>query len=834
MSGISHLEARASLSLRQCAQKYPDRLAIACGEEKFSSLEFDQMVSAFALRLSRLPKQETFLPMILGADIGSVIAYLAALRSRTPIAFIDSNIGAKPLSQVMKRLRNPTHAVIAKQESSALIDADISITLVGRDQISDFKSPNADLQSSASVLFTSGSTGEPKGVVWDWEIFDSMWQNIHDFFTPQGEDIRLGSFASLGFTSGVYQSLGATLGIEFHLFNAKSSPEKIISQVNKSRITNLEISPTFAEFLHDNRAQSSLFESVNEIITYGEGLQWKQVDKIRAITGNRSRIVTTYGASEAPLAQVRNRIEVSDAILVGKVPIGDLKNAPNLDLLAFEPDSDLSEIVISNHIAQKYFENESLTAQKFYLDSHGVRWYRSGDIATKNLDGIITHAGRVDDLVKINGRLIDPSESEAAIRAMSGVQKVVVLPWADTQGKVSLVAHIVLEPESLVQPSEIYSYLTKNISSHLMPSKLVEHQEIPMTVNGKIDRKFLLSKDWPRWRESGPTESLDPYERFVLEQLRVLLHKADLSLNEDIFGAGMDSLNAVELEVIADNSGFPGLSEPIFLEHRTAGAIAKYLASYAKTTDDSVIHVNQNGKNPPIFIFPGAGATSMQYREFSESMGLNQPLIFISHIGLQAQRKGDESIEVMAQSAKEQISQIYPEGQLYFLSHSAGSQVAIAAGILLASENRKVKVVSLDAVWIANRLSMSARQIYIQSLTRRLAKILKITPRSIQKSLAWRLQARKSENVHKYFGDIAQVLNDHVFSESPTFPIHMLYCDEKQQFKYWKQLPFLSYEQIEGNHVSLLERQYLPELIVKINRFFSIENSSLVSNKPRN
>ena len=126
--------ALSAQSLRKLASSLPDSLAIAFDNERISKLEFSEMVNALAQRLSQLPKSSTFLPVVVGTNISSVILYHAAILSRTPVALIDGNINQVYLEKILSKLAKPRHVVITAPEFSSLLTPEIEQIHIERDR----------------------------------------------------------------------------------------------------------------------------------------------------------------------------------------------------------------------------------------------------------------------------------------------------------------------------------------------------------------------------------------------------------------------------------------------------------------------------------------------------------------------------------------------------------------------------------------------------------------------------------------------------------------------------------------------------------------------------
>ena len=811
-------EALSSISLREIALKNPNQISLASESEEITALELNQVVNSFAQTLSEIPRAPRYLPILLGPNVNSVIAYHAAIRSRTKFALIDSNINSNYLNSILSRLGNPEVLINTNTEIMELTGCEqISIS---RDKLQNFTIPQVDLDESASVLFTSGSTGQPKGVIWDWNTFDTLFEVNRNYMLTRGESSKIGRFSSLAFTAGARQAMSVTLGHQLFMLNSMNSPDDIINFINDKEITDLAFGTSFGERLFEAKSPSLSFNSVSEVTIYGESVNWVQVSKFRKLTANRASITNIYGATEAPGTSIQYRINPKDSIGEGRIPLAFASDNPNLELIPLKEAENIYELIMQCGVSKGYFDNEELTNQRFIINGSGARVYLSGDLVRRDANGVISYVGRRDDLVKINGRLVDPSESEAVLRAIPGIKLLSVIPHRDIREKTILVAHIVLDSDSDLKPSEVYSKLLEKLSSHLMPSKLVKHDDLPINSNGKIDRQYLLNNEWSRWIDEVPSGELNMHEKFALIQLQQILNAPYLTATEDIFGAGMDSLAAMEFEVAASVYGYTMINPSIFLNYRTAKAIGKFLAVKGAVLESNIVPINKNGQLPPIFVFPGAGVTAIFFKELADAFGQNQPLFVIEPRGLHTMHNIEDSIEAMAATAAADINKIFPQGEIHLIGHSAGSMIACVAGMNLTEIGRTVKMINLDAITLANQLAMSSRKYKTVARLNRIRDLVTRSPKSIRDSIRRRVSARSGNSYEFFMLRIGKLALKHKLNSKPVFKIHILYCQSNQHFKDWETNSLLSYEKIEGTHKTILDREFLPNVVPKILHFF--------------
>jgi acyl-coenzyme A synthetase/AMP-(fatty) acid ligase len=805
-------------SLRYWAKSAPQSLAIASDQERLTKIEFSEMVNACAEKLSRIPQLPSFLPVLVGTNISSVILYHAAIISRTPVALIDGNTNPRNLEKILERLRNPEFAVVTAPEFSGLLNAEVNQLIVGRERQTDFAIPEVDIEESATVIFSSGSTGEPKGVVWSWKNLDNAFNTMARYYANE-TNLSLGRVTSIAYAAGAYQMLSAALNHDLHLINPTNTPDEIIDFINQNELHQISFSSSLVERIYDLRSSDKFLHTVNDVLTYGEALSWEQIRKVRELTMGKAKIRASYGASESPGFVLYLEINPAAPLGTGRVPIGYLSQIENLDLIPHAEDPTISSIVIKNFVARGYLDDAELTSEKFNVNEVGERCYHTGDLVRVDEDGMISFVGRSDDLVKINGRFVGPDESESLLRELPGVLNVVVLPHVTAAGKNYLVGHLVLSHESLLTPADIYEYLLKNLSSHLVPAQLVRHEVLPLNSNGKVDRKALQGKQWQRWTGIENSETISVFESFTLSQLRRILNTPDLTISEDIFGSGMDSLAALEFEMIAEEFGYKNVKPHIFLEHRTVQSIARFLEKDRPYSQDNFITINKAGASTPCFIFPGAGVSAIFFKEFADLLGPHQSVVVIEPKGMHTTQETEGSLEEMALSASMEIAIRVPEGRINLIGHSAGAAIACEVGILLTSMGRQVSLVSLDNSGIASGVSMSPR---LSKRFRRIRVILRRSPQHIFKSIQRRYRARDKSSYAFFTLHIGKLAMNYKPKIKPQFPILFLYCASSMSREPWVDSSQYKFVEIQGSHSTMLNHKYLLDVVSKIRDYLKI------------
>lgn len=196
-----------------------------------------------------------------------------------------------------------------------------------------------------------------------------------------------------------------------------------------------------------------------------------------------------------------------------EVPLGDAPNSGLLhvglpvfpDSIQFIPvpgtDAPAFEVFVAGAIATGYLDEPERTAARFSVDKDGRRWWSSGDLVSITPGGLFRHEGRVDDIVKVRGKLASPSDVTAVLLQIPGVTGAITIPVA-LDHNVRLVAHVELEKERPPSLVEVRRALEQRLPAHLQPSAVMRHAALPLGIRGKIDRRALMEGPFESWPDA--------------------------------------------------------------------------------------------------------------------------------------------------------------------------------------------------------------------------------------------------------------------------------------------------------------------------------------------
>jgi len=549
----------------------------------------------------------------------------------------------------------------------------------------------------AAVVFTSGSTGRPKGVRLDHRVLADMAHHTVGVTTTEPADSPC--IDRFSFTSGVNDLCSAAGGQHVHLRNPAAEPlSEFLRWLDTTGFTSIGLVPSLARALVAHRPSGVRLARVQTLKTYGEPLAWSDVVSLRDLVAEGATIISVYGASEAT-TMAGYPIGPGDPIGTGVVPLGRPRGDRRFTLEPVAGVDGPRELVVRGLMAPGYWDDPDLEATRFGTDPDGTRFWRTGDLA-ESVDGELLHRGRVDDLVKIAGRLVAPTETERALLAVPGVERAVVLarPFGRTT---RLVAHLEVAdttPDAVPDAATVRRDLATTLPAHLVPGVLVRHDRFPVSARGKIDRSRLLHDPITPWRSVTYAEPATADERNVARIVADVLGYGPefaIGCHDDLWELGLDSLSALELIAALSEHGLGARSPGDLVAYPSVGALAALTVAGRATpsTPDGV-----GGSASLLWFVPGAGATAVAYRSLARALGPDQSLRFLELPRDPAGYRGSRAVERIAAERAALVAAASPDPAqpVHLGGHSFGGLVAHAAALRLAATGRPVSVVLLD------------------------------------------------------------------------------------------------------------------------------------------
>jgi amino acid adenylation domain-containing protein len=540
----------------------PERPALVSGGEWLTYGELNARANRLARRLrAHGVGPETRVALLLDRSPGFVVAALATLKAGGAYVPLDPGYPAARLGLMLARAGAPV--VVTDRARADDVDAggarlvcvdDPDLERGPADGGEDLGVP-VDPRNLAYVIFTSGSTGEPKGVMVSHRAVVRLVSDT-DYVRLDREQV-LAQVSSVSFDACTFEVWGALLnGARLVIGPARPpSVEELAALLRDQGVTTAFLTTGLFHLAVEHCLDD--LRELRQVVTGGDVLSVARVREAADALLPRGRVVAAYGPTEcttfASTFPVPDGWEGGASVPIGR-PIANTV-AHVLDrLMQPAPIGIPGELYLGGPgLARGYLDDPGLTASRFVPAPGGERLYRTGDIARRLPDGNLEFVGRTDAQVKVRGMRIEPAEIEEALRAHPAVRDAVVTPHGETAEERRLVAHLVLDVTPAADPAgtvrSVRAWLADRLPDHLVPDLWQQVDALPLTANGKVDRRALRAT---AYTPSAPAPRAEAQAASAEEDMiaRIWAHVLGLpsvGRHDDFFDLGGHSLLATRI-----------------------------------------------------------------------------------------------------------------------------------------------------------------------------------------------------------------------------------------------------------------------------------------------
>ncbi|MBN2431270.1 MAG: amino acid adenylation domain-containing protein [Acidobacteria bacterium] len=573
----------------------------------------------------------------------------------------------------------------------------------------DLPPPDPDPERLAYILFTSGSTGIPKGVAMPhrpllnlirWQIgqpaFDSGRRTLQ--FASPSFDV---SFQELFTTWASGGALVMPTDAE------RRDPERLLAFLVAQEIHRIFLPYVMLHHLADSAVHRAVFpSSLSEVITAGEQLRITPAIRDFFLRLPGCRLENQYGPTEThvvssyPLTGAPDNWPALPAI--GR-PIANARLYVLDPLLQPVPIGVPGELAIGGQpVAQGYYGRPDLTRAAFVPDpfagTPGAVMYRTGDVAVWREDGVIEFRGRTDRQVKIRGFRVEPREIEARLGEHPAVGDCAVVSVTDEGGHTSLAAYLVGGADDEPSPPDLREWLAAALPDYMIPGSFQLLTRMPRTASGKVDRRALVKTPGRPLPAAPPlSESLSPMEHTIAEIWADVLGSPVDSADQNFFDLGGHSLLAVVL--IRHLEKRLGLDLPVSMlfEAPTIARQARYLENRSsRPAGRSVlVAIKPEGSRPPLFCVHSYGGYVINYRRLAELLPPEQPVW-----GVRPPQSGEGfvhfgTLEELAGFYIDELCRHFSEGPYLLAGYSSGGIIAFEMARQLITRGKTVPFIGL-------------------------------------------------------------------------------------------------------------------------------------------
>jgi len=697
-------------------EKRPNAPALMFREESLSYQELDERANRLARILrSHGAAPEEIIGLAVPRSIDMIVSLLAILKTGAAYLPLDTDYPAERLAfmledawprfvltstEVAWRVPNIRPLLIVDGgvvEGRELEREDPSIESKIQEQ-----EKHSSPQQIAYVMYTSGSSGMPKGVAVSHEGIARLVCGAN--YARLGDAEVILQLAPISFDASTFEIWGSLLNGGRLVLSSDSvlSPEALGRLIDTHGITTLWLTSGLLHVI----AQSDLngFSGLRQLLAGGDVLAIPDVRKVLHQLPH-CRLINGYGPTETTTFSCTYPIASEDwewnSIPIGK-PIGNTRIYILDAQLEPVPVGVFGELYIAGAgLARGYLNRPGMTAERFVANPYGLpgtRMYRTGDVGRFQPDGNIAFQGRADQQVKIRGFRIEPAEIEAALEREDEIAKAVVVIREDVPGEKRLVAYVVPRAGTTPHPETLREQLEQHLPEYMVPSVLAVLEALPLTPNGKLDRKALPA---PENAYSDVYRSpRSPQEEILCALFSEVLGVDRVGMDDNFFELGGHSLIAVTL--VSRIQAVLGINVEIqdLFEHPTVSELEPRLGAEHVTGNlfSRVLPLRRKGTHPPLFCIPPAGGLGWVYSGLLREMDPEQPIYCLQAPGIGTDAPFADSMDELSDDYISIIRQISPDGPYYLLGWSLGGLVAHKMACRLQRGGARVPLLSiLDA-----------------------------------------------------------------------------------------------------------------------------------------
>ena len=567
----------------------------------------------------------------------------------------------------------------------------------------------------AYVMYTSGSTGIPKGIAVSQRAVIHLVHNT-DYVTLGPKDC-IAQVANASFDAATFEIWGALLnGASLVIMSRETtlSPSAFAGALKEQRINTLFL--TTALFNRMAREAPHAFSGLRHLLFGGEAVdpQWVRQVLTHAAPG---RLLHVYGPTENTTFSTWHLVgSVREG--ASTVPIG----LPINSARAYVLDAGLEPVplgvsgelyVAGAGLARGYLKRPALTAERFVADPHGppgTRMYRTGDLARWRDDGTLEFLGRADQQVKIRGFRIEPGEIEAALSAQPGVAQAAVIAREDAPGGKQLVAYVV--PAAGAAPLEATALrrrLSERLPDYMVPAHLVLLESLPLTVNGKLDRRALPA---PERRSEHYRAPRTRAEEVLCGLFAEVLKLERVGIEDNFFALGGHSLLATRFASRVRAALGVELAIRTLFEAPTVERLASNLHSRLLSADfqgqnslqqrsaplgSFLVALQPSGSRRPLFLVASGAAGELglvTLTKLVSRLGKEQP-VYCLQPRFEGEQQSYKSVEALAADYIQDIRHIQPEGPYFLGGECIGGIVAFEMAQQLQAQGQKIATLIL-------------------------------------------------------------------------------------------------------------------------------------------
>jgi amino acid adenylation domain-containing protein len=693
----------------QIARHYPNRIAIKSRNETITFDELNRSANQIARKILTQQCQHTdTIGLLLGQSWSAIASMLGVLKAGKIYVPMDPSYPRARLlsiaehSQTSILLTDDKNLPLAKE----LLSAEGSLVNVeALEQNFSFENPGLVIspEQAAAIFYTSGSTGQPKGVIQNHRnVLHRVMIDTNNFHICQDDHLSL--LSSPSYSVSLRNLFGALLnGAAVCPFDIeKERMDDLAAYLVDQQITIFFSVPSVFRQFVGSLGTAENFGGVRLLYLAGESAATRDVELYKNHFSN-AVLVNSLASNEAGIIR-QYFIDHETQFFETTVPAG--YPVDGKEVLIFNDDGqeaglgEVGEIAVkSRYLSPGYWRNPDLTEGAFQIESADdeQRIYRTGDLGYLRPDGCLVHLGRKGLRVKIRGSRVELAEVEATLLQHPRVRETVVDVMNGEANNNRLIAYVVPFQAQAPTTTELRKHLQTKLPQYMIPSRFFILESLPLLPNGKVNRHALPSPD------RITPESNVPYaphktrlEKTLAEFWSKLLGAKRVGIYDNFFDLGGDSLLAVQLFAEIEKTFKQRLPLSSLFEDATIDHLVNLLNRGDSLTSSSpLLAIRSEGSKKPFFCVHGLFGDVLCYMNLARYLDQDRPFYALQAIGVNDGEEPLDDIEAIAAHHVEQIRTVQPQGPYALGGLCFGGVVAFEMAQQLLSKGEPVSLVAL-------------------------------------------------------------------------------------------------------------------------------------------
>ncbi|MGS0741011.1 amino acid adenylation domain-containing protein, partial [Glaciimonas sp. GG7] len=696
------------------AMKTPHAVAVVSGAEQLNYAELNHQANQLAhyLRESGVVPDDRVV-ICVDRGLAMVVGVLAILKSGAGYVPLDP---AYPAERLVHMLRDSAPRVVLSgvimqagiaggwEQARATIAPDVPVLDLHAPSWRAYPSENPDsshLTSSdlAYVIYTSGSTGMPKGVLNEHRGIVNRMLSVQQSYGMDQHDVALQktSFSFDDAVSEIFWPLMAGAKLVMARQDGHKDLRYLSELIRSAGVTTLHFVPSMLQVFigHDDVASCT---SLTRVMSGGEALPASLVHSFHAQLPH-ARLHNLYGPSEAAVdvtawtcvaGATGTTIPIGKPIANTRIYILDAQGEPT-------PVGVAGELHIGGvQVARGYLNQRELTEKRFVPDPFSsqsdARLYKTGDLARWQSDGNLVYLGRNDFQVKIRGFRIELGEIETQLVAHPGVCEAVVMAREDIPGDQRLVAYIVVNTE--IDATTLRTHLSVNLPDYMVPAAYVTLAALPLTANGKLDRKSLPAPDGAAYALSGYVAPESETEITLAAIWSELLQTERIGRHDNFFALGGHSLSTLQVVNLLKQQHMLISASDVFM-YPTVATLAERIAQAGLQEEDRLpILIRVGGTKQPLFLMHEGAGLLLYAHALAACIDTDIPIYGLPPVPF-SQTQQFTTMHSMAQRMVGLIRRVQTKGPYRLAGWSFGGVLAYEVAQQLIGDGEQVEFLGL-------------------------------------------------------------------------------------------------------------------------------------------